>query len=308
MRHPFALTAITLAVACAANAPRPEDKPVVAPPPTIATSDPPVGEPPTRDTSSGSPFAPSPLTELATALTKLASTVLDGNPPPRGPIPIEALRRDRKLIDSSGPPPQSADLEFLAFGIEMMVMFHEGTDPNISAGSPGPPPPPEDGAVEATLLLGKTGIKIVELHLRSGKKSQKLPGWLAGASPVGNDLADAARRGKLDAMLVGESERSVLGNDKLFQMALKERPKPERVREVEAAAKKYPRTLGVEIDELYLLAKSRSGAIFVFEFNIDEDDGQIVLDAAPLFSVERRDPDDRMGHPVDGPGPPPPRP
>lgn len=255
-------------------------------------------------------FAPSPLSDLARALTTLAVTVLDGEPPPAGPIAIERMRDEKKLVRSEVQLPRGSDLEFFLFGIQMYAIFDEGPDPNVVAGSPGPPPPAQDGAVRITAMVGSTGYRVVDLAVRSGRRSQRLPGWLMGSLQVSNDTVGALRSGRIHGLLFGESDRAVFRSDGLFERALNEQPKPEVVRACEDAAKKHPRLLGVEVDELYLIAREKRAArddhFYSFEFNVDEDDGRLVLDSSPLMRVERRD---TKTHPADDDvGPPPPTP
>lgn len=275
-------------------------------PPAIATNEP-VGEPPAR--SANSRFAPSPLTDLAKALTNLAVTVLDGNPPPPGPIAIERVRSGKKLVRSEAALPRGSELEFFLFGIQMYAILEEGPDPDISVGSPGSPGPPpraEDGAVRITGLVGSTGFRVVDLSARSGRKPQRLPGWLMGSVQASNDTVDAIRRGRIGSLFITEADRSVFLSEGLFERAMKELPKPDEVRAAEEAVKKHPRVLGVEVDDLYLVAREKTDQkgefFYAFEFNVDEDDGQLVLDSSPLMEVEKRD---TKAHPEDEIGPPP---
>ncbi len=242
----------------------------------------------------------------------MAVTVLDGNPPPEGPIPIEHFRADKKLVRSSEPVPRGSELEFFLFGVQLYVVLDPGSDPQTPA-AVGARPPPEDGALRAVLLLGKTGIRLVDLKVRTGRKPQTLPGWLSGTRDVGNSVADAARGGRLESMLFGEADRSVLGSDDLFQRAMKELPKPDVLRLAETAVRAHPRPAGIVVDELYLLARGPKGDLWAFELNIDEDQRGVVLDSSPLLRADRRDPHEReeppdLPPPVPPPPPPPPPP
>ncbi|MFO0564288.1 MAG: hypothetical protein U0263_01425 [Polyangiaceae bacterium] len=183
-------------------------------------------------------FAPSPLSDLARALTTLAVTVLDGEPPPAGPIAIERMRDEKKLVRSEVQLPRGSDLEFFLFGIQMYAIFDEGPDPNVVAGSPGPPPPAQDGAVRITAMVGSTGYRVVDLAVRSGRRSQRLPGWLMGSLQASNDTVGALRSGRIHGLLFGESDRAVFRSDGLFERTLNEQPKPEVVRACEPPSRR----------------------------------------------------------------------
>jgi hypothetical protein len=173
-----------------------------------------------------------------------------------------------------------------------------------------------DGAVRITALVGSTGFRVVDLAVRTGRRSQRLPGWLAGSLQASTETVDALRRGRIGSLILGEADRGVFQSDDLFQRAMKELPKPHEIAACEDAVKKRPRLLGVEVDDLYLIARDRNDTsnqyFYGFEFNVDEDDGQLVLDSSPLMQVEKRDvkerDDDPVGTPPPVPPPPPPTP
>lgn len=310
MQRSLSVLGLFAFAACTAGGPPTHPKPSPDAP-VIATGEAPPGNAPGRNTAASVSFAPSPLTDLAKALTTLAVTVLDGNPPPPGPIAIEHVRSGKKLVRSEGALPKGSDLEFFLFGIQMYAILDEGPDPNTVPGSAGPPRA-EDGSIRITGLVGGTGYRVVDLSARSARKSQRLPGWLMGSVQSCNETVEALRGGRINSLFITEADRPLFKNDDLFARAMNELPKPERVREVEDAVKKHPRVLGVEVDDLYLVAREKSDTtgqfFYAFEFNVDEDDGQLVLDSSPLMEVEKRD---TKAHPSDddvSPAPPPPPP
>jgi hypothetical protein len=223
-----------------------------APPPAqpleIATPrpEPENGAAPLATHARGAPdFAPSSLTAFANQVTVVVGEVLDGRQPSRSPLPLAPSRDSEPLLKSRAPAPtpRFADLEFIVFGMELeIVLTEDGGAPVAAPGAAGQPPAaapsaqPEAGRLASIVFLSRSGLKIAKLDARGASRSHAVPAALEGAKKFATEIFEAARRGNLESLFVGEPERQVLANDALFAQLLKDRPDREALDRVQALA------------------------------------------------------------------------
>lgn len=261
------------------------------PPPTLAAGPTLTGPP--RGTSPGA-FAPSPLTELANGIRDIALAALDGRPLPSGAIPVQPSRDPERRVRSDGPAPKSSDLDVLVFAMEMTLVLRA---PRDSGGD-------DDGrgAIEIIAFLSRTGLKVASLRTRDARSYHPLPDWLSGVGRGGGEIFSALKSRRIGDLLVGQTERPVLGDD-LYQMLMEKRPTVERLQEAEALAAAHDRVLGYHLDDVFLVARDRDGTVWGLELEIDESDGKHYLDGSPLVRIERVKRD--RSPPPEAPPPPP---
>lgn len=243
-------------------------------------------------------FPPSPITDFANSMRQIALAALDGGPLPEVGVPIERQRDPNRLVRAEQPRPAARDLEVFAFAMEITLILRA---PNADGGSDE-----DDGGFEVIAFLSRTGLKVAGLRPRGPRAIKETPGWLSGARTFGNDVLGALRRRRIGDLLVGDTERPVLNDDFLFKRLMDERPKVDALERLEALAAKHERALGYHFDDVYLLARDRSGSLVGLQLQVDEDDGQLMLDAAPLVRVERLRKDRDEPAALEAPKPPPP--
>jgi hypothetical protein len=276
-----------LAVACGGpgappphpiSAPEPVPEPVTAPTALDDASE----APPRVPLETG--YGPSPLTPVANDLTVLVANVLDGLPPPAGPIPLERERPPDKLIRGEEAAPRSKELQFLGVAFELEIVLVK---------EPSPPPAADrdaDGVLETIAFVSRTGAKIAALDVDPPRAPRQVDAWLAGAEEQARAVVDAVAVGRLRELLIGEPERSIFDNDVIFRKLEKELPDAEEIRRAEALARSHPRALGVRMDDVIVLGRDRHGVFWGFALQIDEHEGKTVLDTGPLVRVEKLDP------------------
>lgn len=229
-------------------------------------------------------FAQSPMTAFANQVIDLIRGVLDGRPPPSGPLPLIPWQSFDRLVKSraSAPTPRHADLEFIVFGIELSVVLSEDAQA---------PPTSDAGRLETITFLSRSGLKIAKLSVRDASRAHPLPPWLEGAKRFGSDIFDAARHGTLEKLLVGEPERAVLGNDLLFAQVLKDLPDRSELERAQALAKSKRGLIGFRFDDVFVVARDKRGEIWGFKLEIEEEKGQLAFETSPLIEVSRMEPE-----------------
>lgn len=284
------------ATACAApTPPKPTPAPESKPAPTAAPIA--VGSAPTlapRET--GSPFAPSPLSALASGMRDIVWAALDGRPLPENGIAVEPARDPERRVRSKHPVPPTRELDVLAFAMEVTVILRPS--------SPDDGESTDDGSIEAIAFLSRTGLKVAGLETKGSRRPLALPPWLSGVERFGQDLVAALRGRRMGELLVGEAERSVLNDELLYRRLMDERPKLERLEQAERVAAKHAAIAGYKLDDAFLVARDRRGGIWGFQLEIEDSDGRVALDGSPLVRVEKleKDAEERSS----APPPPPP--
>ena len=286
--RPFlCLTALMLS-ACATTEPPPPTRAPATVPPLIAASPDPadsntmVTAPPNEaDYAHGSGlFAPSPLTALADELVALNDATLQGRRLPPHRIDIEPTTEDIPVVhyrdESDGTP---KNLQYLAFGVEIDVVFDKPVPDD-------PDDPEKAGSLRVVVLLSRIGWKLVNVSPRPSPSTLPIPQWLSGVEDIGRAVIRAAREQRLDALMVGEPERGVIAHDAFFRVLQKEVPDRQRLLDVgKLVSERNPSGYGV--DSLILIARDDQNEIWGFEYDMDQKDGAIVLDARPFVRASR---------------------
>ncbi len=300
-RAPLILfVAACLAEACAA-APSSSQAPPPAPTLRVASAPPtPPAGPRTPRASSGE-FAPSPLTGLAQGLREIAFAALDGRALPASEIAVQPIREPSRLVRGGHELPSSADLTVLAFAMEITLAL---ADPATARGSTDD----ERSSIRVIAFLSRAGLKVGSLELKTSSRADPVPAWLAGTQTFARDVLSALREHRIGNLLTGEAERPALSDDFLFERLMAERPKVDELREAELLAERQRNLFGVKLDEAFLVARDRTGAIWGLGFQIEEHHGHLELDSSPLLRVERLEKDRQRDPDLPPPPPPPPAP
>lgn len=261
--------------------------------PTLAT-----GEAPPTMAFRASQLPASPLTELASRIREIVIAALQGRPLPQSPIAIEPVRNESRLVRLKTVAPNVRDLDFFFFAMEVEIAYSQPdrrTDDEEAGDS-----------IKAIAFLGRTGLRVAELRRRGSARVQTLPPWLSGAEAFGRSLHSALREKRIEPMLIGEADRSAVGNDLLFDKLTEDRPRGKTLDELTQLAMAHRAPTGFYVDDLILAARDRTGGIWGFQLNVDERDGQLMLDSSPLVKVEKFEPEKQRRHYEEMPPPPPP--
>lgn len=287
-KRPFlGLTALVLSACATSQPPPPTPAPARVPAPIAASPDSSEPEPMVTavpneaDYAHGSGlFAPSPLTALADELVPLNDAALQGRPLPAHRIDIEPTKEVIPTVhyrdESDGTP---THLQYLLFGVEMDIVFDKPFPDD-------PDDPEERGTLRVVVLLSRIGWTLVNVSPRPSPSTHPIPQWLSGVEDIGRAVDRAAREQRLDALMVGEPERGIIGNDAFFRLLQKEAPPRQRLMDVgKLVSGRSPS--GYRVDSLVLIARDDRSEIWGFEYDLDRKDGAIVLDAHPFVRVSR---------------------
>jgi len=135
--------------------------------------------------------------------------------------------------------------------------------------------------------LSSTGLKIERLGVRDPGRAHPVPPALAGAQKFGIEIFEAARRGTIESLLVGEPERPVLDDPNLFEKMLKDRPDRQELERVQTLAASKRELIGLRFDDVFALARDARGGIWGFKLEIEEQQGQLAFETDPLIDIER---------------------
>jgi hypothetical protein len=108
---------------------------------------------------------------------------------------------------------------------------------------------------------------------------------MAGAPQVVGGVLAAARDRRLGRMVVGEELRPLFGD--YWAQIERELPSPDGIRDIETFVAAAGKPQAYDVDDLVLLGRDGERGLYSFSFNLDNHDGQVVLDARPLIRVSR---------------------
>jgi hypothetical protein len=126
-------------------------------------------------------------------------------------------------------------------------------------------------------------VKLMGIEKGGGADAKPPPSWLPVGTIVGEILSDL-RGGRLDRWWVGAAEKTLLGPD-LAQELDKERSSAEDVAEAKERVERGARVLGVELDDVTLVARDSRGAVYGLRMQFESGDVP-ELDAHPLVRVK----------------------
>ena len=285
MRSP--LVSVVLLVGCTASAGAPEPRRTTQKPLTVAEPEPIATTESDRRPAPTARYAASPITDLAQRITDLVIAVNDGNPPPRGTLPLERERPVSELLRGEEKAPRSADLDFFAFALELDIVLvaDDGQSPRPVGDGPN------DGGIRVVLFLSRTGLKLASLELTGPDRVRPVDRWLAGAAEAGAEVFAGVRERRVGSMLFGESERAVIGDDRVFKEISDELPSAKELARADELARNHATILGFDFDDVFVIARDRRGTFWGFALQVESDDGRFVLDTGPLVRVQRMDPE-----------------
>ncbi len=246
----------------------------IAPPPEPHTEEEPVQLVSAPRSVTG--FADSPLTPFANEVTALALAALDGRPLPSTDIPLERYDSARKLVslEPGASAPRSAELLVLAFAMEI--------EANLATNPDAP-----TARLETLAFLSPAGLKVAVLDQRSPAGLGPLPPYVSGAGEFMTQVVSAARSANWSTLLVGEAERRVLADERLWHEIEKERPQQAELDLISRLAQSSSKPTQFGLDDIGIVTRHRDGTIWALKLNFDHQDGQVVLDTHPLVRVRR---------------------
>lgn len=217
-------------------------------------------------------FAWSPVTPLADDVAALVDAALRGEPLPTA-LPTERIEPDRLVSYGGSTRPASGPLDYLVFGVGVEIAF--GT-PSASGEASGP-------GLEAVLVLTATGLHLGMLRQGRFATVEPPPAWLAGVGAAVRGMLVAARDRRLASWVLDERQRSPFGS--YWQRVQRELPSDHTIRAIEDFVAEAGPPRGYEVDDLMLLARDSAGRLFSIALGMDEQGGEVVLDARPLVRL-----------------------
>ena len=187
---------------------------------------------------------------------------------PSSRIEIEAPSPNTPLVrfrhDTERP---VGTLQYIVFAIEADIIFDRDT------------------SLRVVVFLSRAGWKLARIRARESSTAP-VPRWLTGLEDVCQQVVQAVRQRRLEPLLVGESERAILANDALYEALVQDLPGRDLQDEL-AGLLPNAGLSGVRADGLVLVTRDAKGEIWGFEYDIDREDGKMVLDSRPLVRASR---------------------
>jgi hypothetical protein len=197
----------------------------------------------------------------------------------RGTIPTERAEPGQlvRYVDAVRPDPASLRFIALAMGLEVTFSPPSGTANDQAPG------------LRSVVVLTADGVHLALLR-RDGvpPKPRPLPRWLNGAAGVTDGILAAAHASQLGPLMVADPLRTTFGS--YLREVQKDVPSAEELRGIEAFVSSAGLPTGYEVRDLVLLGRDATERLFAFFLTLDEQDGQIVLDAHPLVRVRSKAP------------------
>jgi hypothetical protein len=232
------------------------------------------------DLPSGRPFASSPITETAEALTDLALAAVEGRALPTPPLPTdEPLESTAELELRVEPPPR---LSVIAVAFEMDLVMKRGEAPAEAVGIE------RWGTLRATVALGRNGLRLVELRPSelTPDAGHRLPPGLEGMAAIARELLGHLRAGDLSAYELTAEDQRLLANDAIWARVMHDRPGRARIREVQQMLADLPNEpLGYRLDDISILARDAQNRLFALSLELDPANGSFALTTSPLVTV-----------------------
>lgn len=235
----------------------------------------------------GRPFAPTPLTGFAEALSDLALDAVQGQPLPPSPIPTRSpLGREPAEIEWWPPgEPRPRRLDVLAVGLEVDLVLKRGEPPEAGTLAE------RFGVLRVTFVVNRNGLRVVSL--RPGAMSAQPgggspPRGLEGLREAAQALVASLRRGDVSAYQLTGADRQLLANDSVWHQLHEDGPPLGRAREIAPLLEGLPDApLAYRLDDVGVLARAEDGRLFALSLELDPQDGTYVLSTTPLVRVRR---------------------
>ncbi|HJL18666.1 MAG TPA: hypothetical protein RMH99_23595 [Sandaracinaceae bacterium LLY-WYZ-13_1] len=246
--------------------------------------------PPTEEATasrpSGRPYADTPITAFAEALTDLALAAAEGRPTPRGAAPL------RRTV--AGPPevrwsehlrerPRAFTVLGIAFELELVVKRGEPAEDAEGAA--------RYGSVRATVALSRNGLRIVELRPRVMQPSPgggAPPAGMEGLAELARTLVGDLRRGDVTAYDLTEEDRQLLADEAVWAEAQQMRLIHARIPEIQALLEGLPDTpLAYRLDEVAILTRDDRDRLLSLSMDFDPHGESFALRVTPLVEVRR---------------------
>jgi hypothetical protein len=228
-------------------------------------------------------FAPSPLTGIANQLIDLACAAVERRPLPTPPFPIapEPPPEASETLLDVGSRKALASCEGLEFFLFMTEVTLKRAPSSVTA------PAPEGGA-ELMLLLTRAGLKIGRLS--GGSKGPYPPeGGMRDIAATGKEMADAICANRGLELVVGEPERALLQNEKLYERMERFRPVESSFLEVKQGLDCGRELAGYGADDFEFIARDGSGEIYNFVIRVRAENGVPYLEGDPFLRIRKLD-------------------
>lgn len=234
----------------------------------------------------GRPYAPTPITEAAEALTDLALAAVEARPVEASPVPLRhPLREGVEVVwsDSLGARPGAISVLGIAFELELILKRGHPT--------PGADGAARYGSVRATVALSRNGLRLVELRPRVMSPDPgggAPPRGMEGLEELARTLVTALRQGDVTEYDLTEADRRLLDDDAVWAEAQELRLIHARIPEIRALLEGLPdEPLAYRLDEVAILARDDHDRLLSLSMEFDPHGDSFALRTTPLVEVRR---------------------
>ena len=289
------LTTIVFGIGCGARGPAVVVSPepgaeavnATAPMDSVQPGDEQAATPTTPPRLSARPYADTPITAFANAMTEVMVAAAQGETMPQLPFPtvghVDPSAPQLEFRDQNDRP--QGELTVLGFGMEVDFIFKTGQP--VPDAAPGT----EDGRLRTVLYVTRHGLRLLELRSALMDEDAGLPApqIFSGLDGVAHDLFERVRNDTLAELYLGDLERQIIGNEEVWREASEQRPRPDSIERVRVMAEQFGPTPPVTyyLDDGGVLVRDERGSIFSISFDFEDVNGQLVLESNPLFRVAR---------------------
>jgi hypothetical protein len=235
----------------------------------------------------GRPFAASPITPFADAITDLALAAVEGRTLPPSPVPFRHPVDGAPVLEwSSRTTPRPAHLTVLAMALQLDLVLKRGTPADDAVGID------RWGTLRTTVVVGHNGLRIVSLRpaaMTPHGTEGAPPHGLEGLRELATTLIADLRRGDVSAYELTDEDRRILANDAVWAEIYEDGPPLARAPQIAAMLEGLPNTpLAYGLDDLGVLVRDEEGRLYSLTLELDPTpDGSFALATTPLVEVRR---------------------
>lgn len=232
-------------------------------------------------------FAETPITQLATALTRAALAAVERHHTEPLPVPTRRPLASHSALEvdwSERIEGRPQHLEVLGFAFELELILKRGDPPDDDSETVW-------GSIRATVAVSRYGLRLVELRPRAISPDPEggvLPPGTEGIPEISRRLLSDLRRGNMDAYALTETDRSLLDNEAVWTRVRDGRLTPARVAEMRDMLVGLPdEPLAYRLDDVAILVRDERGRLLSLTMDFDPSEGSFALSTTPLVRVRQ---------------------
>ena len=203
---------------------------------------------------------------------------------PTSPVPLSGpLRAPPSIAWRTDARP--SDVRVLGVAFELELVLKRGVpDPDAEA-------PDRFGAIRATLVLSRGGLRVVGLRprmLAPRDRAGRLPPQMAPFQEVARALLAAVRAEDIDAYRLSDEDRALLDNETVWTQMVEDRVPAGRVRRLARMLAALPEEpIAYLVDDVAVLVRDDDASLYSLALDFDPVRGSFALQTEPLLEVRR---------------------